>query len=295
MRVLNIGSLNIDDVFAVERFVRPGETIACRSYARHAGGKGNNQSIALARAGAEAFHAGKIGADGRFLLDGLRAAGVDASRVIEAGAPTGRAIIQVDSSGQNCIILLGGANHDLRRADIDCFLEGWGWGDALLLQNETSETGYALAEGSRRGLTIFFNPSPVKENLASLPLAEVDYLLLNEVEGSALAGEGAKDAEPDSILKALRSRFPATNLVLTLGAEGVRYSGADGSSIRLAAQAVEAVDTTAAGDTFTGFFIAALSRGERVEDALGDAVRAAAICVTRAGAAESIPTRDEMK
>ncbi len=294
MRVLNIGSLNIDDVFSVERFVRPGETIACGSYARHAGGKGNNQSIALARAGAEACHAGKVGADGRFLVDGLRAAGVDASRVIEAGAPTGRAIIQVDSAGQNCIILLGGANHDLSRADIDGFLEGWGEGDALLLQNETSETGYALAEGSRRGLTIFFNPSPAKENLARLPLFEVDYLLLNEVEGAALAGEGASAAEPDSILKALRSRFPATNLVLTLGAEGARYSGADGVALALAAWEVEAVDTTAAGDTFTGFFIAALARGEGVEVALGEAIRAAAICVTRPGAAESIPTRAEL-
>ena len=290
MRILNIGSLNIDDVFSVEHFVQPGETIACRSYARHVGGKGNNQSVALARAGAQVCHAGKVGADGRFLVDGLKAAGVDVSRVVEAEVPTGRAIIQVDGAGQNCIILMGGANQDISRSDIDGFLAGWGKGDSILLQNETAETGHALAEAARRGLTVFLNPSPVKDNLFALPLEKVDYLLLNEVEGAALAG----DADPDAILRILRSRLPTTNLVLTLGAEGLRYFGADGLSFRLAAEKVAVVDTTAAGDTFTGFFIAALLRGEGPESAARDAVRAASICVTRAGAAESIPTRAEL-
>ena len=282
--------MNIDEVFQVPRFVRPAETIPCRSYARHSGGKGNNQSVALARAGASVSLAGRIGADGRFLLDGLVAAGVDVSRVIEGGTPTGRAIIQVDDEGQNCIIHLGGANNEISRADIDGFLAGWGAGDSILFQNETSEVGYALAEASRRGLSLFFNPSPVKENLRDLPLDKVDYLILNEVEGAALAG----DAEPGAILRVLRSRLPATNLVLTLGADGLRYSGADGTSLVLAAEKVEVVDTTAAGDTFTGFFIAALLRGEAPRTALGEAVRAASVCVTRAGAAESIPTRGEL-
>lgn len=290
MRILNIGSINIDEVFSVERFVRPEETIRCLTYAKHAGGKGNNQSIALARAGAQVSLAGKIGADGRFLVEGLEAAGVDVSRVLEAEVPTGRAIIQVRVDGQNCIILLGGANYDLSRADIDGILAGWGEGDSILLQNETSEVDYALAEASRKGLTIFFNPSPITKTLLDLPMADVDYLLLNEVEGAALAGE----ADPEAILRSLRSRFPATNLVLTLGAEGLRYSGTDGSSLRLAAEKVKVVDTTGAGDTFTGYFIAGLLRGEAVRVALGEAVRAAAICVTRAGAADSIPSRSEL-
>jgi ribokinase len=302
VRILNIGSINIDEVFSVARFVQPAETIPCRSYARHAGGKGNNQSVALARAGAEVCAAGKVGADGAFLVAGLKSVGVDVSRVIEAGVPTGRAIIQVDGEGQNCIILLAGANDDISEADIDAFLAGWGEGDSLLLQNETSGTGYILAEAARRGLKVFFNPSPVKENLADLPLRKVDWLLLNEVEGAALAGLASFGAPapiggyaPDAILSGLRSRFPRANLVLTLGAEGVRYAGADGSSLSLPAEKVEVVDTTGAGDTFTGFFIAGLLRGDTVEAALRDAVRAASVCVMRPGAAESIPTRAELK
>jgi ribokinase len=294
-RILNIGSLNIDEVFSVDHFVGPGETIACRSFARHAGGKGNNQSVALARAGSAVSHAGKVGVDGRFLVEGLAAAGVDVSRVVEAGVPTGRAVIQVEDSGQNCIILLGGANREMGRADIDGFLEGWGPGDAVLLQNETGEVGYALAQAALKGLEIFFNPSPIRENIAGLPLREVDWLILNEVEGAAIAGLPARaPAPPEAILAALRAGLPRTDLVLTLGADGVRYSGADGRSLSLPALRVEAVDTTAAGDTFTGYFIAAVLRGEDVEAALREAVRAAAICVTRPGAVPSIPLRSEL-
>jgi ribokinase len=290
MRILNIGSINVDEVFGVEHFVRPSETISSLSYARHAGGKGSNQSIALGRAGASVFHAGRVGEDGGFSLEALRGSDVDVSLVISGATPTGRAIIQVREDGQNCILLLGGANAEISHADVDRFLAGWGEGDALLLQNETSSTDYILAEAARRGLTIFFNPSPIKDNIATLPLGEVDYLLFNEVEGAALAGE----SDSDAMLRGLRSRWPGTNLVLTLGEEGVRYSGVDGSSLSLPARKVKAVDTTAAGDTFTGYFIAALLRGEGAELALSDAVLASAICVTREGAASSIPWRREL-
>lgn len=290
MRVLNIGSLNIDEIFSVHGFVRPGETISCRAFARNAGGKGNNQSIALARADARVTHAGKIGADGSFLVDLLGEAGVDTSRIRTSAEPTGRAIIQVDDAGQNCIILLGGANHDIGRADIDGFLEGWGKGDALLLQNEISNMDYALDEAVRRGLSVFLNPSPITSGIMGLPLEKTSCLIFNEVEGEALTDE----REPAIILAALRRRCPRTDLVLTLGAEGLSYSGADGSAIVLPARKVATVDTTAAGDTFTGFFIASLARGDNPGVALGEGILAAAICVSRPGAVPSIPLRSEI-
>lgn len=290
MRILNIGSLNLDEVFAVEHFVEPGETLACLSYGRFPGGKGANQSLALARAGAEVFHAGKIGDDGEALRALLSESGADCSRLLVSAQPTGRALIQVRRDGQNCIILFGGANHDIGRSDIDAFLEGWGRGDAVLLQNETSELRYALEESVRRGCRVFLNPSPMTPTLAELPLEKLSGLLLNEVEGEALTGR----SDAIGILAALRARCPGTDLVLTLGAAGVEYSGADGARLSLAARRVEAVDTTAAGDTFTGFFLAALARGEGAELALEEGTRAASICVTRKGASTSIPWRREL-
>jgi ribokinase len=290
MRVLNIGSLNVDEIFSVASFVRPGETISCRGYARNAGGKGNNQSIALARAGAQVSHAGKVGSDGTFLVELLREAGVDVSRIAGSAAPSGRAIIQVDAAGQNCIILLGGANQDIARSDIDAFLDGWGKGDALLLQNEISNVDHALEEAARRGLRVFLNPSPMTAEIMRLPLEKTGCLIFNEVEGEALTGE----PDPVRILASLRGRCPRTDLVLTLGAAGLRYSGADGSAFALPARKVTAVDSTAAGDTFTGYFIAALARGDGPERALDEGIRAAAICVSRAGAVPSIPLRCEI-
>ncbi len=291
MRVLIIGSINIDDVFAVGQFVRPGETISCRSYARHVGGKGDNQAMALARAGAEVYFAGKIGEDGRFILDALAGAGVDTSRVAVSGIPTGRAIIQVQDDGQNCILLAPGANKDIRPADIDSFLEGWGSGDMVVFQNEISSMDYALAEAGRRGLTIVLNPSPVTESLLSLPVGRADWLILNETEGQALTGS----SDVESIAGLLRGKFPATEIVLTLGDQGVRYEGRNGSSLQVPALKVKVVDTTAAGDCFTGFFLADILEGKDVLTALTTATRAAAICVGRPGAQPSIPTRAEVE
>jgi ribokinase len=290
MRVLNIGSLNIDEVFRVRHFVRPGETIACNSYGRFPGGKGSNQSIALARAGARVFHAGKIGKDGSFLRDLLVGSGADCSLLLESEVPTGRAIIQVNEEGQNCILLFGGANQDIGREDIDRFLAGWGRGDAVLLQNEISEIDYAVTESLRRGLEVFLNPSPFGREIAELPLGRIACIIVNEVEGESLTGEN----DSRRMVAAFRSRYPETNLVLTLGAEGVFWSGTDGRELRLPAKRVPVVDTTAAGDTFTGYLIAALARGLTPERALDEGLRAAAICVSRMGAASSIPLLSEI-
>ncbi|MDX9956962.1 MAG: ribokinase [Spirochaetia bacterium] len=315
-RILNIGSINLDEVFSVPHFIRPGETMSCRTYERFVGGKGNNQSTALGRAGADVHHAGKIGQDGHFAAELLADSGVDISRVRSAEVPTGRALIQVDETGQNCIILFGGANRAITRDDIDSFLEGWSKGDSVLFQNEISSLAYAMDEARKKGLRIYFNPSPADELLAGLPLDAVDCFILNEVEGAMLAGaeasmgasqvawpdaapEARPDAslstDPDAMLAALRRRFPRAELLLTLGASGARFEGPDGIKVAVQARRVKAVDTTAAGDTFTGYFIAARLREESPQKAMEEATAAAAICVQKPGAAASIPYRAELE
>ena len=294
-RILNIGSINLDEVFSVPHFIRPGETMSCRTYERFVGGKGNNQSTALGRAGADVHHAGKIGQDGLFAVELPACSGVDVSRVQNSEVPTGRALIQVDDTGQNCIILFGGANRAITPDDVDSFLEGWGEGDAILFQNEISSLSYAMAVARKKGLRIYFNPSPADEVLADLPLDAVDCFILNEVEGAMLSGlEASPAADPDVMLAVLRRRFPRAELLLTLGASGARYEGMDGIRIAVPARRVKAVDTTAAGDTFTGYFIAARLRGESPQAALEEATAAAAICVQKPGAAASIPYRTEI-
>jgi ribokinase len=272
--------------------------MSCRSYERFIGGKGNNQSTALGRAGAKVHHGGKIGQDGQAAVELLALSGVDTSRVRSTEVPTGRALIQVDQTGQNCIILFGGANQAISSEDVDFFLEGWGPGDAVLFQNEISALAYAMEKAKKKGLSIYFNPSPADERLAGLPLDAVDCFILNEVEGAILAGlePGTPElsSQADVMLAALRRRFPLAELLLTLGASGARYESPDGTSVSVPAERVRAVDTTAAGDTFTGYFIAARLRGDSPQRAMKEAAAAAAICVQKPGAAASIPFRTEL-
>ncbi len=288
-RILNFGSLNIDHVYSVERFVRPGETLAAAKYAKYCGGKGFNQSVALAHAGARVTHAGKIGEDGIFLRKRLEAAGVDASLVEIVDVPTGHAIIQVTAEGENSIILHGGANRTITRGDAEKALRHFSPGDLVLLQNEISSVPDIMEMASKKELRIAFNPSPIDATIKDYPLHLVDLFVLNEIEGGELTG--AK--KPETVLTALRADYPKAAFVLTLGGKGaVCASGSVRASVP--ALKVTAVDTTAAGDTFTGFFLAEWAAGVEVEHALKTACRAAAICVTRPGAADSIPTRAEL-
>ncbi len=287
--ILNFGSLNIDHVYTVDHFVRPGETLSSAAYAQFAGGKGFNQSIALTRAGAAVCHAGNVGPEGAWLKAMLEDAGVDTTHVTQVDVPTGHALIQVDARGENAIILFGGANRAVTRADVDRVLAQTAPGDYLLLQNEISEVDYLLRQGSARGLTLVFNPSPIAPRLLDYGLGGVAIFIVNEGEGRTLTGY----SDPDAILRAMRHKFPAAATVLTLGEKGVRYAD-NKQQITIPAVPVDVVDTTAAGDTFTGYFLAGLANGESVRQALTQATRAAAICVTRRGAAPSIPTRAEL-
>lgn len=286
MAVLNFGSLNIDHVYEVDHFVRPGETLAGNTYARHCGGKGLNQSVALARAGAEVFHAGKVGNEGDVLVDYLRGSGADVSRIAVSETPTGHALIQVDAGGENAIILYGGANRAVTPEDADRVLEGFSATDVLLMQNEISSTGYIMEKAAARGMEIFFNPAPMTREVLEYPLDRVGWFIVNEIEGEMLSGA----TEPEDVAGALIEKFPASRVVLTLGSRGVLYADSQ-RTLEVPAYRVQPVDTTAAGDTFIGYFIASLTGGADVKAALDTACRAAALCVTRPGAAGSIPDR----
>ena len=285
--ILNFGSVNIDHVYTVPHFVRPGETLASTHHAVFSGGKGFNQSTALARAGARIAHAGMIGADGAWLKDSLAADGADVTHLAIRDKPTGHAVIQVDASGQNCIIICGGANRTITAAYANEVIAHFGDGDMLLLQNEISAIPEIIRAASARGLRIVFNPAPMGQEVLDYPLDLVDLFIVNEVEAAELSG-AASDAAPESVLDALRAKFPRTGVVLTLGSSG-SIADIGGERVAVAAKPVKAVDTTAAGDTYIGYFLAARQRGLSLREAMEKATEAAAICVTRAGAAPSIP------
>ena len=290
MKILNIGSLNIDHVYRVDHAVRPGETLSASSFQDFCGGKGFNQSIALARAGAEVFHAGKIGADGEPLVRYLTESGVDARHVlVDAENATGHAIIQVDAQGQNCIVVWGGANDQMTEAEADEILSHFDSGDVLLMQNEMNILPHALRRAHAKGMTIALNPSPMGNLAQSDLLNLVDIFILNEIEGAQIT----RMRDKDDICDALLARFPNCSVMLTLGKDGCVFAR---KNLRLAQSAfeVDAVDTTAAGDTFLGYFLQGLLGNRAIEDVLRTASKASAIAVSRPGAAPSIPARAEL-
>jgi ribokinase len=292
MRVLNFGSLNVDHVYRVEHIVRPGETLGSGSYARFPGGKGANQSVALARAGAAVWHAGKLGPESAWLRDRLAADGVRTEFLRVGEEPGGHAIIQVEEgSGQNSIVLFGGANQSISGEQIDEALAAFSPGDVLLLQNEINATAELIRRGHAAGLRVCLNPAPMDDSVLAFPLELLDLLVVNEHEGAALAGT----ADPASLLDVLATRYPRTRICLTLGAAGVVFRDVSGETFRQAGQRVAAVDTTAAGDTFIGYFLAAELAGKTVPEALADACAAAALSVTRPGAMDSIPWSRELE
>jgi len=305
-RVLNFGSVNIDHVYSLDHFVRPGETLAARSYRRFSGGKGFNQSTALARAGAAVSHAGAIGADGAWLRDALAADGADVSLLRTVEAPTGHAVIQVDASGQNCILIDGGANRALAPEDAERAVEGFGEGDVLLVQNETSVIPETMRAAKAKGMRIAFNPAPMDAEVAGYPLGLVDLFIVNETEADALAriaGEAASasatplEGVPESAalaLAALRAAWPQADVLLTLGAHGA-VADVGGERVFVPAAEADVVDTTAAGDTFIGYFLASRLAGASLREAMETATAASAFCISHAGAAPSIPRRADLR
>lgn len=289
MKVLNFGSLNIDYVYQVENFVKPKETISSISMDKFCGGKGLNQSIALARAGAETYHAGAVGtADGEMLLSVLEKSNVNIKYIEKRQCSSGHAIIQVDRTGQNCILLFGGANQTINTEQVDNTLSGFTAGDYLVLQNEINMVGYIMEKAHEKSMKIVLNPAPMNDKILELPLQYVDYLILNEVEAKGLCK--AEDSEDnEELLAALHEKFPDTAVILTLGENGSMYIDGSNDILTQPIFEVPVVDTVAAGDTFTGYFIASLANGMAAKDALVIASKASAIAVTGEGAEPSIP------
>ncbi len=281
MKILTYGSLNLDYVYQVSRFVQPGE-----SYMQvNCGGKGLNQSIALARAGGDVYHAGAIGSDGDMLKKTLENDNVNTELLmVLENVATGHAIIQVDAQGQNCILLFGGANQNIPLDEIEKMLEPFSEGDYLVLQNEVNGNREIMELAHKKGMRIVLNPSPMDEAVLQLPLEYVDWFLVNEVEVQELCG-----GDVDALLK----KYPNAGVVVTLGSRGVKCYR-EGKIYSHGIYKVSAVDTTAAGDTFSGYFIAGIAGGQSIPEALRMASMASSIAVSRPGAQSSIPYPDDV-
>ena len=291
MKVLSFGSLNFDHVYQMDHFVMPKETTSSLSYSRGFGGKGLNQSIALAKSGLDVYHAGRVGFDGQPFIDYLQEYGVKVDYLKkDEETATGHAIIQVSHS-ENCIILYGGANQLIDEAQIDEVLTHFEKGDLLLIQNEISSLTYLITKAHEKGLRIAFNTAPMDENVFSYPLDLIDIFVVNEVEGKGLANVSSNQVE--DVIAGLQKAYPSKEIILTVGSQGSYYISGD-MVIHQDAYRVEAVDTTAAGDTFTGFYLASILRGETVGNALRIAAKASSITVTKEGAAKSIPTLEQV-
>lgn len=290
MKIVVFGSLNIDKVYSLEHFVCPGETISVAKMEQFCGGKGFNQAIALRRAGNDVFFAGAVGQDGGMLLDMLDRNGVNRRFVKQTAGSTGHAIIQVDVSGQNSIIILAGANGEITEHDVESVLSNFGKGDLIVLQNEISCVPQIIRQAHSKGMIIALNPSPYNDRITACDISCVDYLLLNETEGAAMTNTAA----PDDILNTLHLRYPRLNVVLTLGGDGSRFQSCDGRSFTCGIYPVQVADTTAAGDTFTGYFLSEMLRHGDAAQALRIASAAAGLAVSRKGAEPSIPLMDEV-
>ncbi|NLG92035.1 MAG: ribokinase [Clostridiales bacterium] len=291
MSILNFGSLNIDHVYHVDHFVRPGETISAERLDYFSGGKGLNQSIALAKAGANVYHAGKIGVDGESLKQILSDNGVHTDYIEMTNGVNGHALIQVVPSGQNNIIIYGGSNHEITEEYADRVLEHFGEGDLVLMQNETSSIDYIARKCAQKKIKIAINPSPIsKKLLDTFPFELVSLFFINEIEGRELSGK----EKTDEILDSLLEKYPNSAFVLTLGHNGVVYRDKN-NTFTHGIYDIKVVDTTAAGDTFTGYFLACYAAGEPVPDCLRKASIASSLAVSRPGAAPSIPRMAEVR
>ncbi|QAT50040.1 ribokinase [Caproiciproducens sp. NJN-50] len=290
MKILCFGSMNFDHIYNVSGFVSPGETCSALSVENHCGGKGFNQAVAVARAGRKVCLAGCIGTDGAEFLEKCAEIGVDSTYIRTLSVPTGSAVIQIDRRGENCILLFGGANQAVSRKMIDETLTHFGPGDVLIVQNEISNLSYLIGQADRAGLRIALNPSPMNEGITEKMLETASWLFVNEVEARQIAREATEKA----CLGQLQRICPRGTVVMTMGKNGV-YCVQNGEILyQDAFPSVKPVDTTAAGDTFTGYFLAAALENNDTREALRIAAAASALSITKKGAFDSIPTMAEV-
>ena len=284
MKVLNFGSCNIDYVYQLDHIVAPGETESSTKMQLFAGGKGLNQSIAIARAGAKVYHAGAIGQDGNELLQLLKDNDVDVTFLQTVTEKTGHAIIQVAKNGENSIFIHAGANACITTEYIDLVLANFGKGDILLLQNEISNVEYIVNKAFEKQMVIILNPSPINEKIAQIDLKKISYLIVNQKEAQAITNH----TEELTALEYFKANHPDLKVILTLGKTGSLYQD-NSQRIFQPSYKVDTVDTTAAGDTFTGYFVAGLIKGIALQKNMNYSSCASALAVSKNGAAPSIP------
>lgn len=290
MKVVTYGSLNVDYVYSVDHIVLGGETILSAGREVFPGGKGLNQTVALAKAGVDIYLAGLVGEDGDILLKSCHDAGIRTDYLKKLPQPGGHTMIQVDQDGQNSIILYGGTNQAHTKEEIDEVLSHFEKGDMIILQNEINHLDYIIDKAYEIGMTIVMNPSPYDAKLDACDLKKVSLFFVNEIEGAQMTGEHDFAKLP----AVLQETYPDADFVLTLGSAGSVFIG-KGKELHQDIFKVEAVDTTAAGDTFSGYFIAAMLEGRDEKEALRRAALASAIAVSRKGATSSIPTKEEVE
>ena len=284
MTIFNLGSINVDYFYHLPHLVTAGETIAARALTIGLGGKGVNQSIAIGRAGGDVWHIGAMGKANADYRDVIAEAGVKTDLIEMLDMPSGHAIVMVeDKSAENQIVIMPAANHHIADAQIDAALQKAKPGDWALTQNETLVGPGFLKQAKQSGLKICFSAAPFVAETAIdlLPLAEL--LVVNEGEAAALSSHLGKD----------KTELGLPHLVITYGAKGAEYIGLDGH-FHVDSPKVVPVNTTGAGDTYLGYLLASIDAGEDMQSAMNAAAQAAAIQVTREGAADAIPMASEL-
>lgn len=290
MKILNIGSLNLDYVYSVDHIVKEGETESSNSFEIFAGGKGLNQYVALSKAGVDVFHCGIIGSEGKIFFDVFKKYGIKTDYLKQISGQSGHAIIQVDRQGQNSILLYQGANQQFTTDFIHSVLENFEKDDMILLQNEINKLDYIIDKANEKNMCVVLNPSPFNEKINKCDLSKVNIFLVNEIEGAQITGE----KESDLIISKMKKLFPNAKIVLTLGSDGVIYADRE-NIFKQDIFKTNVVDTTAAGDTFTGYFLAGLIEKMPIPEILKMSSKASSIAVSRRGATDSIPMRCEVK
>lgn len=278
MTIFNLGSINADFTYQVPHLPQPGETLAATGLTRGLGGKGANMSVACARAAGRVFHIGAVGQDGKWAVERLLEYGVDTRHITITDQPTGHAIISVDPQGENSILILSGANHAITEQMIGSAICEGGPQDWLLMQNETNGLETAATLAKQVGMRVAYAAAPFVAADAAKITPMADLLVLNEIEAQQLETE----------MNTRLADLPVADIIVTKGSKGCTWHH-NNSRIDFASYPAQVVDTTGAGDTFTGYVLAGLDRGLPIPQAIDLAQRAAALMVGRLGTADVIP------
>ena len=287
MKILNFGSINKDYVYSVNEFVNPGETIKTNGFKEFLGGKGLNQSVAVSRSGSNIYHAGCINKNDKKIKKQLNEWRVDTSNIYYVDEPTGHAIIQVNTNGENSILIHGGSNLEITSKQIDQTISKFREDDILIIQNEINRIPEIIDRAYSQRMKIIFNPAPYSKEVLDYPLKKVNTLIYNEVEGKSLSGKSTIE----EIKRELLEKFPEIKHIITLGDKGSIYFDNEDEIIVDAIKA-DTIDSTAAGDTYIGYYVSSISNKMIVKDSMIRASKASAITTEKLGGATSIPLFD---